>query len=144
MARRGSIKVKVNRRALQDVDRKIDKATQEAMEVITTDLLRVSSEAAPFEEGDLERSGEKAIFNEGDTVIGVVGFEVYNEDFEYAEWIHEDMSYELQELSLAKPDAKGLSGKSYPVDRKYMTRPLYGESNHYKKILDRHVEKALS
>lgn len=144
MARKGSIKIKVNRRALQDVDNKIDKATHEAMAAIVTDLVRVSSEAAPFEEGDLERSGEKAIFEQGDVLIGVVGYEVYNEDFEYAEWIHEDMSYDLQEGSLAKQDAKGLSGKSYPVDRKYMTRPLYGEANHYKKILDRHVEKALS
>lgn len=144
MARKGSIKIKVNRRALKDVEHKVDKAAQEAMEAIVTDLVRVSSEAAPLEEGDLERAGEKAVFSTNDEVIGVVGFEVYNEDFEYAEWIHEDMSYNLQELSLAKKDAKGLSGKSYPVDRKYMTRPLYGEADHYKKILDRHVEKALS
>lgn len=144
MAKRGVIKIKVNRSSLRDAQAKLDKAAEEGMNKIVTDLLRVSSEAAPFEEGDLERAGEKAVFSTRDEVIGVVGFEVYNRDFEYATWIHEDETYNLQEGSLmkGKKPAKGMSGRTYAVDRKYMSRPLYGEANTYKRLLEEEVEKA--
>lgn len=142
MARGGTIKVKVNRRKLGNAQAKLDKAAADGMNKIVTDLVRVSSEAAPFEEGDLERAGDKTVLSTTNSVIGVVGYEVYNKDFEYALWIHEDGSYNLQEGSLTKADAKGLSGRTYPVDRKYMSRPLYGEADTYKKILEEEVEKA--
>lgn len=144
MARGGVIKVKVNRKKLANSQAKLDRAAAVGMNKVVTDLLRVSSEAAPFEEGDLERAGEKAVFSSTNEVIGVVGYEVYNRDFEYAAWIHEDENYNLQEGSLSKVPAKGKSGRTYEVDRKFMSRPLYGEADYYKRILEEEVEKAFS
>lgn len=138
-----SIKVKVKRGKVKQVQKLVDKSAAKGMDNVVKDLARVSSEAAPYEEGDLERASETAVFSTKDEVIGVVGYEVFNKSFEYAEWIHEDTDYNLQKGSLAKADAKGLSGKSYPVDRKYLSRPLYGEAETYTNLIADEVAKAL-
>lgn len=139
----GSIKVKVNKGKVKRVQSLVDKSAAQGMNNVVKDLARVSGEAAPFEEGDLERASETGVFSTKNEVIGVVGYEVFNKNFEYAEWIHEDTEYNLQKGSLAKADAKGLSGKSYPVDRKYLTRPLYGEAETYLQVIADEVAKAL-
>lgn len=112
------------------------------------DLERVASETTPYDEGDLEMGGFHDVDKEGAKIIGWVGFEAWNDhpnrsyDFNYAIWIHEE-SYNLGPKSEQKTGGSGMSGKSYPVGNKYLTRPLEGEAPYYRDRIEEEVKKAL-
>ncbi|MDQ0976615.1 hypothetical protein QFZ31_006667 [Neobacillus niacini] len=120
----------------------------ETMKVAMKDLERVASETTPYDEGDLEMGGFHDVDKDGAKIIGWVGFEAFNDnpnrsyDFNYAIWIHEE-TYNLGEKSKQKSGGSGLSGATYAVGNKYLTRPHEGEAPHYRKLIEQEIKKAL-
>jgi hypothetical protein len=114
----------------------------ETMKDNMKDLERVASETAPLDEGDLEMSGFHDVDEAGAKITGWVGFEVFNEDFNYAIWTHEE-DYNLGERSQQKAGGSGMSGTSYPVGNKYLTRPLEGEAPYYRDQLEKEIKDSL-
>ena len=148
----GRKKIGVKIRGLESNMKKIEKkvwnASLKAMESSMKDLERVASETAPLDEGDLEMGGFNDVDKDGKKIVGWVGFEAWNDnpnrsyDFNYAIWIHEE-NYNLGEKSKAKGGGAGLSGKTYPVGKKYLTRPLEGEAPVYREMIKQAVKKTL-
>jgi len=126
----------------------VKKASKQVMIDNMTDLERVASETAPLDEGDLEMGGSHSVVVSGDKFIGQVRFQAWNNnpnrsyDFNYAIKMHED-NYNLGKKSQQKAGGSGNSGKSYPVGRKYLTRPLQGEAPYYRKQIKQAVKDAL-
>jgi hypothetical protein len=120
----------------------VRKTAIETMKENVKDLNRVASETAPYDEGDLEVSGFHSVVAKGAEIIGSVGFEVYNKDFNYAIWTHEE-DYNLGKGSLSKGGGSGNSGKSYEVGNKYLTRPHEGEAPYYRKMIEQDIKEAL-
>lgn len=143
-----AVKVKGLSRNMKRIEKAVDKATLKTMKFAMKDLNRVASETAPLLEGDLEMGGVNDVDKVSNGLKGWVWFEAWNDhpkrsyDFNYAIWIHEE-HYNLGEKSLQKGSGSGLSGKSYPVGRKYLTRPLEGESPYYRDMIEQEVKKAL-
>lgn len=63
-------------------------------------------------------------------------------EFNYAIWIHEE-TYNLGPGSQQKGGSTGSSGAYYPVGNKYLTRPLDGESPHYRDRFEEEIKSAL-
>ncbi|WP_242278582.1 HK97 gp10 family phage protein [Bacillus cereus group sp. BfR-BA-01313] len=120
----------------------VKEASEEAMEKAMTDLVRVSSETTPFDEGDLEDSWGKEVNVSGDEIIGTVDYRVFNQGFNYAIWTHE-MNYNLGEGSKNKAGGDGMSGAHYPVGNKYLTRPHEGEAPTYRKMFEKEIKNTL-
>ncbi len=143
-------KVTLNLKGLKSSIKEIKAATEEAIEIIVEDFERTSSEAAPHDKGILEQSYSHSITWRGkNEIVGIVDYSVKEENgnngFDYAEYIHESDYYELGEGSQQKAaggGATGMSGRSYAVDRKFMTRVIDGESETYTKLIEDFVKEA--
>jgi hypothetical protein len=142
------IKIRGLNQNMKKIEKKVWQASVKTMKASMQDLERVASETAPYDEGDLEMGGFRDVDIDGKKIIGWVGFEAWNDhpnrsyDFNYAIWIHEE-TYNLGEKSKAKAGGRGLSGKSYPVGNKYLTRPLEGEAPVYREQIKQAVKKSL-
>ncbi len=138
-----SMRVKIkNLNSVGQIEAAVRNASEKAMEKAMADLVRVSSETAPFDEGDLEDSWGKEVNVSGDSVIGTVDYRVFNQGFNYAIWTHE-MNYNLGEGSQNKAGGDGLSGAHYPVNNKYLTRPFEGEAPTYRKLIEKEIKNTL-
>ncbi|MDA2738379.1 hypothetical protein PDQ75_24810 [Bacillus cereus group sp. Bc015] len=143
-------KVKINgfNKNMKKIEKAVFNASLKTMKFAMQDLERVASETTPYDEGDLEMGGFHDVDVEGKEIVGWVGFEAWNDnpnrsyDFNYAIWTHEE-TYNLGEGSRQKGGGRGLSGKSYPVGNKYLTRPLEGESPFYRNKIEQEVKKTL-
>lgn len=127
------------------IKKAVEKSCLESMKICMKDLGRVASETTPYDEGDLEMAYTHEAKKVSDGVVGSVEFAVYNEDFNYAIWIHEE-TYNLGEKSKEKAaggGGVGLSGATYPVGRKYLTRPFEGEAETYRDIIEDNLAKDL-
>jgi hypothetical protein len=137
-------------RNMKKIEKKVQNASVKTMKKAMMDLERVASETAPLDEGDLEMGGfhDVDINNSGKEIMGWVGFEAWNDkpnrsyDFNYAIWIHEK-TYNLGERSKQKSGGQGLSGKSYSVGNKYLTRPHEGEAPVHREMLKQAIKKSL-
>ncbi len=148
---RGSVKFGRNKVTWTVDTKKIREDVREAMDLsmndCVDDLVQVSSQAAPHDKGILEKMWDRDVQWVGKNQIkGTVSYSVTEESsgkkFDYALWTHEE-EYNLGEGSKKKPAGVGMSGKSYPVGRKYLTRPLYGEAEAYKEHMQNMVDEAL-
>jgi hypothetical protein len=135
-------------RNMKKIEKKVFNASVKTMKKNMMDLERVASETAPLDEGDLEMGGFHDVDINGKEIMGWVGFEAWNDhpnrsyDFNYAIWIHEE-TYNLGAKSKQKGGGRGLSGKSYPVGNKYLTRPLEGEKLVYREQIKQAIKKKL-
>lgn len=126
----------------------VEKSTKKSLKEAMKDLERVASETAPLDEGDLEMGGEHDVDKHNKGWQGWVWFEAWNDnpnrsyDFNYAIWIHEE-TYDLGEKSLAKGGGQGMSGTTYPVNNKFLTRPLEGEAPTYRDLIEQELKRAL-
>jgi hypothetical protein len=132
----------VDLRKLEQAADNAKKALERGMNDIVDDLVRTSSETAPHYKGTLEKSWSRDVTWKGNRIEGEVTYSVKEDDFNYALWTHE-ADYNLGEGSLAKPGGTGMSGTSYPVGNKYLTRPLEGEAKTYKAHIAKEIEKEL-
>lgn len=134
-----------------------DQITKEVKDAVFTgmwdiadDLQRTASANAPHWKGTLEKSWAKDVYWENNSKIG--GFVSYsvreNPDnpnwngFNYALKMHEDF-YNLGEGSRAKPGGIGMSGRRYPVGRRYLMNVVEGERETYQKHVQSLVNKAV-
>lgn len=133
---------------IKEVTAEVKQALETGMWDCIDDLQRTATDSAPHLEGILEQSWAKDVSWRGASRIeGTVVFSVKegNADwngFNYALKMHED-DYKLGEKSKAKPGGVGMSGTRYPVGKKYLTNPLYGEAQTYKNHLQEMVNKAV-
>ena len=143
-----SVKINNLGKGKRQIEKAVAKATMKAMQFSMKDLERVASETAPLDEGDLEMSGVHDVDKTSNGLKGWVWFEAWNDnpkrsyDFNYAIWTHEE-TYNLGPKSKKKGSGSGLSGKSYPVGKKYLTRPLEGESPFYRDKIEEEVKASL-
>jgi hypothetical protein len=91
----------------------------------TDDLLRISRDLAPVDSADLRRSGSTRFFMSPTKFTGEVSFGVTKGNFNYAYKMHES-DYNLGPTSAG---AGGTDG--YNVGKKFLQRPLEGESAKY-------------
>jgi hypothetical protein len=54
-----------------------------------------------------------------------------------------EQQYNLGEKSLAKGGGTGMSGANYSVGSQFLTRPLHGEEETYKKYFAKQVKKVV-
>jgi hypothetical protein len=115
------------------------------------DLSRVSSETTPLEDGNLEQAWNVLVQRRGDNIQGFVGYQCWADqprsyEFDYAIWIHE-MDYNLGPLSRLKQASsgggQGLSGATYSVGNKYLTRPFEGEVETYRGIFEDNIKETI-
>lgn len=118
------------------------KAVKKAVKDCGQDLARTSSETAPHLTGDLEDSYSIAYSGGMRTPKATVEFAVYKGGFNYAVAMHE-WSYKLGEGSTAKGGGTGMSGTTYPVGNKYLTRVLEGEKQAYYDHIKQQIENNL-
>jgi hypothetical protein len=125
------------------ITKEVRDAMELAMNDCVDDLVRVSSQCAPHDKGILEKSWGRDVYWSGpNKITGVVDYSVAEGDFNYALWTHEEV-YNLGPGSQKKPPGVGMSGKTYEVGRKYLTRPLYGEAPTYKQHMQNMINEAL-
>lgn len=121
--------------------KEIERASKNALEDIMNDLVKASSGAAPHDEGTLEKSWSKEISQGNDGYIGTVSYAVRGENgYNYAIKMHEQQ-YNLGEKSKAKGGGTGMSGANYQVGSHFLTRPLHGEEQTYKKYIAKQIAK---
>lgn len=144
----GSVRIRGLNQGIKKIEKKVQTASHKTMKMAMKDLERTASETTPLDEGDLEMGGFHDVDVDGGKYVGWVGFEAWNDhpnrsyDFNYAIWIHEE-TYELGKRSKQKGGGKGLSGRTYPVGNKYLTRPLEGEAPAYREQIKQAVKKKL-
>jgi hypothetical protein len=117
-------------------------AARTALHDVADDLVRASSGAAPKDKGILEKSWHKAVKGSGTKMYAEVGYSVKEGGYDYAVRMHED-TYNLGPGSRAKPGGAGMSGKTYPVGNKFLTRPLKGEASTYRDHIADAIRKAM-
>lgn len=142
-------KVTINLGNMTKAIRDVRAAAVKGVEIVTEDFIRTSSEAAPKDKGVLEDSHSSSAAWMGSEYVATVDYSVTEENgqngFNYAEWIHEDQDYNLGPNSLAKAGsggATGMSGNTYEVDRKFMTRVIEGEAETYQRVIGELVGEA--
>jgi hypothetical protein len=137
---------------VRKMNKDIKVTVKDTMTDCMNDLARVSSETAPLEYGNLEKAWTVLVKqpNKFETE-GFVGYSCWADqprsyEFDYAIWIHE-MDYNLGPLSKEKQDSTGaghgLSGKIYPVQKKYLTRPFEGEAETYRGIFEQNIKETI-
>ncbi|MCW2278736.1 hypothetical protein [Heliophilum fasciatum] len=138
------VKVTINDKVLAKVQGKLEQRLKRAVDDCADDLVRVSSETAPHDKGILEKSFAKEVQAGPDNVTATVSYTIRERrgkkstNFNYAIIMHEG-EYKLGPGSENKPGGVGMSDKHYPVGSKFLTRPLEGEKEAYRK----HIEAEL-
>jgi hypothetical protein len=118
-----------------------------AMTDIVNNLAKASSGSAPHDKGILDDSwttevGYDSTFRLGGKVSYNVSESGSNGNYNYAVKMHEG-NYNLGEGSRKKPGGKGMSGKSYPVGKHFLTGVLAGEKDTYTKHLEKGIKNKL-
>lgn len=138
--------VNVNVRILRDnrniISRNASKGAKTAMNDVLDNLAKASSGSAPHDKGILDDSWTKEVGYENAKLFGRVSYNVLGHgadgDFNYAVAMHEG-NYNLGEGSRQKSGGKGMSGRTYPVGKHFLTGVLEGEKEAYTK----HIEKGI-
>lgn len=134
--------VKIPKNDTARVERVVEKTVQQAIKTCALDLARTSSESTPLLSGSLSGSYAIGYKSMGARYFAMVEFAVYNKGFNYAIAMHEG-TYNLGEQSKARPGGTGMSGKSYKVGKKFLTRVLEGESEAYADYIEGKVRAKL-
>lgn len=124
--------------------RSVSTASKKAMTDAVNDLAKASSGATPHKTGKLEDSYTKQVgYDSASKLYGEVSYNVVARNgFNYAVKMHE-ANYNLGDGSRAKSGGKGMSGKTYPVGNKFLTRVLEGEKSAYTRHIDDSIKSAL-
>jgi hypothetical protein len=126
---------------LQEIKGRIKNACKLGIQDSMDDLKRISTEIAPIDTSNLRRSAKTRVTEQVTKTVGEITFHAVEMTssgrFNYGLWIHEG-EYNLGPLSAAAPGTDG-----YEVGNKYLERPLYGESEKYKRWIDQEVKDVL-
>lgn len=128
---------------IKTTEKRMIKQAQLGLQDCIDDVVRVSSQNAPHDEGVLEKSWSKQIKGN----VGTVSYTVKKKggkdkkfgNFNYALKMHEG-SYTLGEKSLQKSGGVGMSGKQYEVGAGYLGNVIKGEKETYIKHIEEMVK----
>lgn len=138
------VEVKIDTAKLKGLEKEVQAALKRAVEDCIDDLARTASESTPHDKGILEKSHKKEVTGNGNKIDGTVEFNVRETysggNYNYALRMHEG-HYRLGPGSQAKPGGTGMSGKHYPVGRKFLENPLQGEKEKYKEHIETELQK---
>jgi hypothetical protein len=139
------VTIKIQDEAFKKVDRQLKAAMKRAVADCIDDLARTSSETTPHNKGILEKSFAKQVKHQGNgRSEGTVEFNVREGrsggSYNYAAAMHEK-TYRMRAGSLGKGGGNGMSGKHYPVGRKFLTRVLEGEQEAYKNHIENELKR---
>lgn len=134
--------VKIPKNLVPKITKETKKTVTQAVRTIAQDLARTASETAPHLTGDLEDAYAVEYQFSGSKIMATIEFAVFKDGFNYAVAMHE-WTYELGAGSSAKSGGTGMSGKSYVVGRKFLTRVHEGESVRYTKYVGEQILKQL-
>jgi hypothetical protein len=137
------INVRIDKNLISRFSSDAQKSVKKSVKVIAQDLARTASESAPHLTGDLEDSYSIAYSLSGDKLSATVEFAVFKGGFNYAIAMHE-WTYKLGEGSQAKGGGTGMSGTSYAVGRKFLTRVLDGEAQAYADYISAQLRSVLT
>lgn len=135
-----NFQVKIKKNLVKKISRDTQDAIRKSVRTVAQDLARTSSETAPHEFGDLEDSVNVSYSANG--LTAEISFSVFSDGFNYAIAMHE-WTYNLGEGSQRKTGGTGMSGKSYSVGRKYLSRVFEGEQLTYVDYIRKEVNKQL-
>jgi hypothetical protein len=137
-----NVDVRISRNLVNKISKSTKQTVKQSVRTIAQDLARTSSESAPHLTGDLEDSYTIEYQLGGDSISATVEFAVFKNGFNYAIAMHE-WTYKLGEGSQAKGGGTGMSGTTYEVGRKYLTRVLEGEKDAYRDYIGEQIKKQL-
>ncbi|WP_214796577.1 MULTISPECIES: hypothetical protein [unclassified Exiguobacterium] len=141
MGVRFDIKMKVDNTA--KITRKVQSNSERAMNDIVDNLVKASSGATPIDKGILQDSWAKKVTASGNKVSGQVSYAALAKNgFNYALKMHEGF-YNLGEGSQAKSGGKGMSGRVYPVGRRFLAGTFEGEQATYKNHMSKEIKNAI-
>lgn len=126
--------VKLTKNNIKKITGSSQKVLQSSIREIANDLARTSSESAPHWSGNLEKSFKITYRFGTNKLYATIKFSAIEDGFDYAIAMHE-WTYQLGEKSRAKAGGTGMSGTSYSVGRKFLTRVLEGEKSTYVKYI---------
>jgi hypothetical protein len=133
---------KVSKNLIPKITKDTKDIVKKSIKTIAQDLARTASESAPHLTGDLEDSYAIAYSLSGDNCFATVEFAVFKGGFNYAIAMHE-WTYKLGEGSQAKGGGTGMSGTTYAVGNKFLTRVLEGEAEAYKDYIGEQIRRQL-
>lgn len=136
------VDVRIKKNLIPKISNETKSAVRKSIKTIAQDLARTASETAPHLTGDLEDSYSIAYQFSSDLMSATVEFSVFKGGFNYAIAMHE-WTYKLGAGSRAKGGGTGMSGKSYAVGRKFLTRVLEGEADAYKDYIAEQIKQQL-
>lgn len=136
------VSVKIPKNATKKAVKNTQRSVQQSIKVIAQDLARTSSETAPHWSGVLEKSYTITYSMGPNRAEATIRVSAKNDGFDYAIAMHE-WTYNLGPRSEKKPGGTGMSGTTYEVGRKYLTRVLEGESVTYSEYIADFVSKNL-
>lgn len=120
------------------VAEELPKAGKEALVDVVSDIKRVSSDSAPFKDGDLQKNRYRTQIGKN-SMSGTVAFEAFNKGFDYARWTH-NMTYNLGEGSRKKSGGTSKFGSgTIKVGTGYLKNTVETFEKGYKK----HIEDAI-
>jgi hypothetical protein len=134
--------IRVSRNIIPKITKDTKAVVKKSVRTIAQDLARTASESAPHLTGDLEDSYSIEYQFSSDMLSATVEFAVFKGGFNYAIAMHE-WTYNLGEGSQAKGGGTGMSGTSYAVGRKFLTRVLEGEADAYKEYIGEQIKRQL-
>jgi Holliday junction resolvasome RuvABC endonuclease subunit len=134
--------VRVERNLVPRISSDLRSTVRSSVRKIAQDLARTASESAPHLTGDLEDSYAIEYQFSNDKLTATVEFAVFKGGFNYAIAMHE-WTYNLGAGSQAKAGGTGMSGTSYAVGRKFLTRVLEGESEAYTEYIAEQIRSVL-
>lgn len=134
--------VKIQKNLVPKITSQVKTVTQKSLRTVAQDLARTSSETTPHLKGDLEGSFAIGYQFGGSKLSATVEYAVFNGGYNYAIAMHE-WTYRLGEKSKAKGGGTGMSGTTYAVGRKFLTRVLEGESEAYRDYIGEQIKKLL-
>lgn len=136
------VDVKITKDLTNKVKAQVDKNVSTGVKNIAQDLARASSGATPHLKGDLSGSYSIEYSLAGKRKYATVEYSVYNKGFNYAIAMHE-WTYNLGKRSRQKSGGRGMSGRTYKVGNKFLTRVLKGETKAYRDYVGKQVNKAV-
>ena len=137
-----SLSVKILKDRRKQIQKAVNAQGRSAMRDVVDSLAKTSSGSAPHDKGILEDSWTADVNGTGANVTGTVSYSVREGSsggrYNYAVKMHEG-NYKLGAGSRAKPGGTGMSGRKYPVGKKFLTGVADGEAKAYAK----HIEKTI-
>lgn len=119
---------------MRRIEKEVMKSSERSVQDCVDDLARIASNIAPIDKSSLRKSHKKEVKKSGDQIIGEVSFSAFGRGgFNYALAMHE-WSY--------TPSVTG-AFNGYAIGRKYLERPLKGESQKYLRWIGEGMQRGL-